>query len=543
MSAPSHLLICVFERHPSKADSLSLFISSRYDNTLVLRDPQSRQLVLRARSIEKLSECPYCHQSLPNHARSQPNEPVDPEERESFVSKEYFRLLRSTDAYEDADSTASNAPSSPIRRLVEPWAADSGLSAEHAEFVTSTPDTSRPGITKEAFSPNYFQRFFVEERVLGAGGKGVVLLVRHVLDGVDLGHFACKRVPVGDDHEWLEKVLIEVQLLQGLSHPNLVSYRHSWLQDMQLSRFQAAIPCAFILQEYCNSGDLLHYIIGPGSNSSPNAKEELKERMRRRSKGQSERAAVKISQRKLTFDEIYSLFRDITGGLAYLHAQNYIHRDLKPSNCLLHKTDKGMRCLISDFGEVQSENVVRKSTGATGTISYCAPEVLRKDSTGHYGNFTTKSDIFSLGMILYFMCFRRLPYISAANISEEVEDVELLREEISRWQGFTHEKAERPELPEQYYDFMKKLLALDPAERPSAAEIEQALQNKSGFGSGLSKSSRASPENLEIKKRITVVDSPASGTPMGGKFLQYYSCLIISVQDNTQALGRLAIVY
>jgi len=40
-------------------------------------------------------------------------------------------------------------------------------------------------------------RFFVEEGELGKGGKGIVLLVRHVLDGVSLGHFACKRVPVG----------------------------------------------------------------------------------------------------------------------------------------------------------------------------------------------------------------------------------------------------------------------------------------------------------------------------------------------------------
>ena len=41
-------------------------------------------------------------------------------------------------------------------------------------------------------------RFFVTEKELGRGGKGVVLLVRHVLDGVSLGHFACKRVPVGE---------------------------------------------------------------------------------------------------------------------------------------------------------------------------------------------------------------------------------------------------------------------------------------------------------------------------------------------------------
>lgn len=97
--------------------------------------------------------------------------------------------------------------------------------------------------------------------------------------------------------------------------------------------------------------------------------------------------------------------------------------------------------LISDFGEVQAESSVRKSTGATGTISYCAPEVLRQDTvTGLYGNFTTKSDIWSLGMILYFMCFGALPYTSSEGIQEEYEDLDLLREEISTWSGFKDER-------------------------------------------------------------------------------------------------------
>lgn len=149
-------------------------------------------------------------------------------------------------------------------------------------------------------------------------------------------------------------------------------------------------------------------------------------------------------QKKLTFEEIYSFFRDIASGLGHLHDSNYIHRDLKPSNCLLHKIGPGpkdTKVLISDFGEVQAESSVRKSTGATGTISYCAPEVLRQDAvTGLYGNFTTKSDIWSLGMILYFMCFGALPYTSSEGIQEEYEDVDLLREEISTWSGFKDER-------------------------------------------------------------------------------------------------------
>lgn len=206
--------------------------------------------------------------------------------------------------------------------------------------------------------------------------------------------------------------------------------------------------------------------------------------MRKRSRGGSDRPGLsdlRPHQRKLAFEEIYSFFKDITSGLAHLHSSNYIHRDLKPSNCLLHQDGNELRCLISDFGEVQPENVARKSTGSTGTISYCAPEVLKQDESGRYGNFTTKSDIFSLGMILYFMCFGRLPYNSADSVQEEYEDIDLLRAEISSWSGFKDERRERPELPNQLYSFLKRLLALNPMDRPSASDILDAIRSEKGL--------------------------------------------------------------
>ncbi|KAE8445715.1 hypothetical protein EG329_012894 [Mollisiaceae sp. DMI_Dod_QoI] len=451
----------------------------RHNDAIVLRDPQTQQLILRGAS-PSYSECPTCHRPL---RPSSPDRQSSPHRSAAFISPEYFRMLQG--AHNSGED--QGPPSSPIRRLVQPAFASpprdrpTGGAVTDAEFVTSAPaPQTGHSIKKEAFSPNYFKRFFIEEKELGRGGKGVVLLVRHELDSVSLGQFACKRVPVGDDHAWLEKVLIEVQLLQGLSHPNLVSYRHVWLEDVQLSRFGPTVPCAYILQQYCNSGDLLHYITGP-SPTVKSTKEQLKEQMRRRSRGQSDRPDIRSSQRKLSFEEIYSFFKDITSGLAHLHNNEYIHRDLKPSNCLLHKDGNEFRCLISDFGEVQAENVVRKSTGSTGTISYCAPEVLKQDEFGRYGNFTTKSDIFSLGMILYFMCFGRLPYQSADSIQEEFEDMDLLRAEISSWSGFQDERKERPELPNQLYDFLKRLLALDPGERPSADEILTAIRTEKGL--------------------------------------------------------------
>lgn len=310
-------------------------------------------------------------------------------------------------------------------------------------------------------------------------------------------------------------VLVEVQLLQGLSHPNLVSYRHVWLEDVKLNRFGPSIPCAFILQQYCNSGDLLHYMIGQ-SMSPPSTKERLKEQMRRRSRGHGERPDLQ-SQRKLSFDEIYSFFKDIASGLAHLHASNYIHRDLKPSNCLLHNDGGEFKCLISDFGEVQAENVVRISSGATGTIAFCAPEVVRQDEVGKYGNFTTKSDIFSLGLILYFMCFGRLPYKSAENIQEEFEDIDLLRAEISTWSGFQDERKERPELPNQLYNFLKRLLAIDPAERPSANDILHAIRTEKGLDNP-PRTRNGSSSGLS-GRIIQSIDSPMPpGTPVNGLF-------------------------
>jgi serine/threonine protein kinase len=387
---------------------------------------------------------------------------------------------------------------------------------EGSEFVGSTPaqPPRSQGISARAFSPNYFKDFFIEERELGRGGKGVVLLVQHILDGVHLGKFACKRVPVGDDHEWLEKVLIEVQLLQTLSHQNLVSYRHVWLEDYQISSFGPSVPCAFILQQYCNGGDLHSYILDSAKTTVTT--EQMKERLRRRSKGQLEDPEDVHGPRRMHFEEIISFFKDITSGLSHLHANGYIHRDLKPSNCLLHHTGHKVKVLVSDFGEVQSANTARNSTGATGTISYCAPEVLRQDRPGGaYGNFTTKSDIFSLGMIVYFMCFARLPYRNADGIDEDSEDLEQLRAEISTWAGIDDEQRVRSDLPEKLYRSLKRLLALDPDDRPGAEEIMHVLKSPQVFDEY---NAYAGPSGLDdFSPRISRADTPSPSPTQTGR--------------------------
>jgi serine/threonine protein kinase len=167
--------------------------------------------------------------------------------------------------------------------------------------------------------------------------------------------------------------------------------------------------------------------------------------------------------------------------------------------------------LVSDFGEVQSQNAMRKSTGATGTLSYCAPEVLRQEyPNGPFGNFTFKSDIFSLGMILYFLCFAALPYANADIINEEKEDLDQLRAEITSWAGFDHARTIRPDLPEKLYKFLERLLSVDPNRRPSAEEVLSGIQAGANVNANdnfrFRKASSAGPDLPGA--RIHPVDSP-----------------------------------
>jgi len=304
--------------------------------------------------------CPTCHRPYDtfndDEARSSHHEAGGQED--DYMNTKYFQLL-------ERSRIASEAPSrspSPQRRLTAGVVSHRGL----GDSTTPSPRATKPAsqkINSESFSQGYFKTFFVEEQELGRGGNGVVLLVRHMINDVDLGQFACKRVPVGDDAEWLRKVLLEVQLLQNLSHKNLVKYNHVWLENMQISTFGPAVPCVFILQQYCNAGDLHDYMFGLKGTIT---KEQMKNRARRASRGERPDLKPLRSARHLSFEEIFAFFRDITSGLNYLHRSGYVHRDLKPSNCLLHKTGDHIRVLVSDFGEMQDVNNSRKSTGNTG---------------------------------------------------------------------------------------------------------------------------------------------------------------------------------
>ncbi|CAJ0759621.1 19353_t:CDS:2, partial [Entrophospora sp. SA101] len=190
---------------------------------------------------------------------------------------------------------------------------------------------------------------------------------------------------------------------------------------------------------------------------------------------------TRSSIRYLELHEIWSLFMDICKGLAHLHRHGIVHRDLKPSNLLLHYNNPNDRAgivLISDFGEceVLDQLTERDRTGATGTLEFMAPELVTVDDKGKYlKDYSPKSDIWSLGMVLYYLCYSRLPY-------HHVDDVDLLKQEILDFNlasfpenknTFIHER----KIPSQIRNLIKRLLSRNSKDRPLCDEILKSIED------------------------------------------------------------------
>lgn len=106
--------------------------------------------------------------------------------------------------------------------------------------------------------------------------------------------------------------------------------------------------------------------------------------------------------------EVVRIGRQIAAGLAAAHEQGVVHRDIKPANILL--SDGIERLWITDFGVARAmDDASMTQTGViAGTPQYMSPEQARGESVDH------RSDLFSLGSVLYTACTGRPPFRSEA---------------------------------------------------------------------------------------------------------------------------------
>ena len=130
-------------------------------------------------------------------------------------------------------------------------------------------------------------------------------------------------------------------------------------------------------------------------------------------KGQNLRELIRTSG-SLTIETTVNMVREMGEALKAAHRKGIVHHDLKPSNIMV---DNSGRVYIMDFGlakAIQAEQMADKARSIAGTPQYMSPEQARGEKTDH------RSDIYSLGVIMFEMLTGRLPF-EASTVAEHRE--------------------------------------------------------------------------------------------------------------------------
>lgn len=189
----------------------------------------------------------------------------------------------------------------------------------------------------------------------------------------------------------------------------------------------------------------------------------------------------------LDIPELLRVGAQIAAGLRAAHQQGLVHRDVKPANILLEQSVE--RVLISDFGLARSADDANltRSGAITGTPHYMSPEQASGTAVD------SRSDLFSLGSVLYFACTGR-PAFRAPQIVAV----------LNRICHFPHRRVNEvcAEIPGPVADLIDRLLAKHPDERfQTADEVEHTCRRlladwQSGRMVALASGPSATPSSL-----------------------------------------------
>jgi len=250
------------------------------------------------------------------------------------------------------------------------------------------------------------------ERELGRGGMSIVYLA---IDHRNQRRVALKVLrPELAQSLGPERFLREIKVAAGLTHPHI------------LPLFDSGV-----------AGGLLFYTMPYVEG------ETLRHRL--------------IRQRRLPVAEAVTIARDVADALSYAHTQNIVHRDIKPENILLEAGHP----VVSDFGIARAISVADASrmTGTgivVGTVDYMSPEQASGEEVDG------RSDIYSLGCVLYEMLIGRTPFPGGTSTGET--------RSVSQ---------ERREIPLEVEYAIEVALAKLPSERfGTATEFAEALGPK-----------------------------------------------------------------
>ena len=268
------------------------------------------------------------------------------------------------------------------------------------------------------------------ERVLGRGGMGVVFLAQqsrpHRQVAVKVLLLSLMPDP-SRRARFLQRFRREADAVAALEHPNILPvYEYGEQPDL-----------AYLVMPYVNGGTLRDRVERKGA---------------------------------LPLDEAAGFLSKAAVALDYAHHHGVIHRDVKPQNMLLYP-DK--RLMLSDFGIAKVAQAAAEEDGqpspqlttlghVVGTPDYIAPE----QAMGH--EVDARADIYSLGLVLFYMVTGRVPFIATQPMTVAAKHVS---------EPPPPPRQFRPDLPPAAEAVMLKALAKSPDERyRTAGELARAFR-------------------------------------------------------------------
>ena len=207
-------------------------------------------------------------------------------------------------------------------------------------------------------------------------------------------------------------LIAEVKILSELDHPNIVKYYGTFEDGLYLH----------IVMEYLKGDDLTKIITLKDYN-------DLDER------------------------DMCQIIHQLLKAVLFIHNKNIVHRDIKPENILFGKKKDYSTLKLIDFG--LATNTQTKKKGSAGSPYYMAPEVIR-------GGFCKKSDIWSIGVVLYLMLTGKHPFEVKSHRDDIFEIILNKKYDVS--------ELDKCECSEEAKDIVIKTLVKDPEKRLSTEE-------------------------------------------------------------------------
>ena len=255
--------------------------------------------------------------------------------------------------------------------------------------------------------------------VIGRGGMSSVYRARDENLGRDvaLKLFA----PQAPDANELKRQEAEIQLLATLNHPSLVTLFDAGIDTRVMDE-----PRPFLTMELVEGQDL----------------------------------RSRIRHSVVPLDEIAVIGAGVADALAYVHSLGIIHRDIKPGNILLVQTRPGepLRPKLTDFGIARIADSTRLTATGTmvGTAAYLSPEQAMGSP------LSPATDIYSLGLVL-LECIKQTLEFPGSAVESAVARL--------------HRAPEIPaDLPAEWADLIRSMTAIEPLDRPVAADVESVLR-------------------------------------------------------------------